>query len=128
MLFCVFQPSDMSFEPKSVIRPTSLGQCLQKVVYYCLFCFFLASFCFLLGHYARITPSFKDKNPLKNKAKNPNNSNDRFGLKCAILKLHHSAERVCLASSMRRPSQSGGYSSFRTGFIGNHPRSTLPFC
>ncbi len=67
-------------KPKSVIRPTSLGQCFQKVVYYCLFCFFLASFCFLLGHYARITPSFKDKNPLKNKAKNPNNSNDRFGL------------------------------------------------
>ncbi|MBQ9440441.1 MAG: hypothetical protein IJU35_07650, partial [Paludibacteraceae bacterium] len=47
----------------------------------CLFCFFLASFCFLLGHYARITPSFKDKNPLKNNPKNPNNSNDRFGLK-----------------------------------------------
>ena len=27
-----------------------------------------------------ITPSFKDKNPLKNNSKNPNNSNDRFGL------------------------------------------------
>ena len=65
-------------KPKSAIRPTSLGQYLQKVS---LLLSFLFLFCVLLGHYARITPSFKDKNPLKNNPKNPNNSNDRFGIK-----------------------------------------------
>ena len=41
----------------------------------------MASFCFSFSHYARITPSLKVKNLLKNNINSKINSNDRFGVK-----------------------------------------------
>ena len=70
----------MLIKPKSVIRPNKCRTDTNKF-YLLIVLFFLVSFRFLFGHNARIVPSFKSKNLLKNNKNSKSNSNDRFGLK-----------------------------------------------